>query len=214
MFAADARTGAVLWTRPVIEDYELYGPVLMGGALYVGARGQVLVLNPSTGAVSKSLPVMTSSSTAPAASTGRLIQLPATTRLLYTGFAMATMVSTATSRAVSMGAYPDHIEPDASEHLWNGTTGGIERRKGEAASIVDGRAVPFVDPTTGPFTDITPSTGFYKEMAWLAKTGISNGWTAADGTKTYQPDSKIHRDQMAAFLYRPAAIDSATPLQT
>lgn len=71
----------------------------------------------------------------------------------------------------------------------------------------------YTAPETSRFRDVSTRHVFYKEMNWLADQGISNGWTAADGTKTYQPDSKIHRDQMAAFLYRLAAIDSATPLQ-
>lgn len=44
-------------------------------------------------------------------------------------------------------------------------------------------------------------------MSWLAETGVSNGWTAAVGTETYQATSKIHRDQMAAFLNRMAAVN-------
>lgn len=39
---------------------------------------------------------------------------------------------------------------------------------------------------------------FYREITWLASTGISTGWP--DGT--YRPVTPIARDAMAAFIYR------------
>ncbi|MFE4196504.1 S-layer homology domain-containing protein [Paenarthrobacter sp. NPDC056912] len=60
----------------------------------------------------------------------------------------------------------------------------------------------FTPPSTSPFTDITPSSQFYKEITWLATSGISTGWTEANGSKTYRPLSPVNRDAMAAFLYR------------
>ncbi|MCR1163654.1 S-layer homology domain-containing protein [Paenarthrobacter sp. UW852] len=60
----------------------------------------------------------------------------------------------------------------------------------------------FTPPATSPFSDITPSSQFYKEITWLAASGISTGWTEANGTKTFRPLSPINRDAMAAFLYR------------
>ncbi len=60
----------------------------------------------------------------------------------------------------------------------------------------------FTPPATSPFTDITPSSQFYKEITWLAASGISTGWTEQDGSKTYRPLSPVNRDAMAAFLYR------------
>ncbi|WP_441295180.1 S-layer homology domain-containing protein [Paenarthrobacter nitroguajacolicus] len=60
----------------------------------------------------------------------------------------------------------------------------------------------FTPPATSPFTDITPSGQFYKEITWLAASGISTGWTEQDGSKTYRPLSPVNRDAMAAFLYR------------
>ncbi|MFD1847298.1 PKD domain-containing protein, partial [Arthrobacter flavus] len=35
----------------------------------------------------------------------------------------------------------------------------------------------YAEPTTSPFTDITPATQFYKEMAWMAETGLSTGYS-------------------------------------
>ncbi|MBK8463876.1 MAG: S-layer homology domain-containing protein [Nigerium sp.] len=70
----------------------------------------------------------------------------------------------------------------------------------------------FVAPTTSPFTDVTPSTPFYKEMTWLQSRGITTGYP--DGT--FRPADPVNRDAMAAFMYRfkgkPAyAAPSASP---
>lgn len=56
----------------------------------------------------------------------------------------------------------------------------------------------YTPPSVSPFTDVSTSQQFYKEMAWLASTGISTGWP--DGS--FQPVSAVNRDAMAAFMYR------------
>lgn len=56
----------------------------------------------------------------------------------------------------------------------------------------------FTPPVTSPFTDVSPSDKFYKEITWLARMGITRGWP--DGT--YRPLEPVNRDAMAAFLYR------------
>ena len=56
-------------------------------------------------------------------------------------------------------------------------------------------------PTRSPFSDVTPSTQFYKEITWLAATRITTGYP--DGT--YRPRNPVNRDAMAAFLYRMSA---------
>ena len=56
----------------------------------------------------------------------------------------------------------------------------------------------FEVPDVSPFTDITPQTQFYAEMAWMKQQGISTGWS--DGT--YRPLEPVNRDAMAAFMYR------------
>ncbi|HZK04970.1 MAG TPA: choice-of-anchor L domain-containing protein [Actinomycetaceae bacterium] len=53
-------------------------------------------------------------------------------------------------------------------------------------------------PLVSEFTDMTPGTQFYKEIAWLAQSGITTGWP--DGT--FRPVVPIARDAMAAFIYR------------
>lgn len=53
-------------------------------------------------------------------------------------------------------------------------------------------------PDESPFSDVTPSTMFYREIVWLAQTGITRGHR--DGT--FRPLDPVNRDAMAAFLFR------------
>ncbi|GAA1131084.1 S8 family peptidase [Arthrobacter flavus] len=57
-------------------------------------------------------------------------------------------------------------------------------------------------PTRSPFTDVHTGQKFYREMAWLASTGISTGWAGPNGTRTYRALTPVNRDAMAAFMYR------------
>lgn len=59
----------------------------------------------------------------------------------------------------------------------------------------------YTPPVQSPFKDVLTTQQFYKEMAWLAETGISSGWTE-NGARLYKPLTPINRDAMAAFLYR------------
>lgn len=56
----------------------------------------------------------------------------------------------------------------------------------------------FAPPQVSPFTDVSPSDKFYKEITWLASMKITQGWP--DGT--FRPLEPVNRDAMAAFLYR------------
>ncbi|WP_434122503.1 putative Ig domain-containing protein [Paenarthrobacter nitroguajacolicus] len=76
------------------------------------------------------------------------------------------------------------------------------------------RLPDYPSPAASPFADITNSTQFYKEMAWLSAQGISTGWTESDGSKTYRPLNPVNRDAMAAFLYRLAGSPVFTPPST
>lgn len=67
----------------------------------------------------------------------------------------------------------------------------------------------FVPPTVSPFSDVGTADPFYKEITWLASTGISTGWSAG-GTRTeFRPTANITRDAMAAFLERLRSYDLA-----
>ncbi len=56
----------------------------------------------------------------------------------------------------------------------------------------------FNAPAVSPFKDVPTSHAFYKEITWLASTGVTSGY--ADGT--YKPDAPVTRQSMAAFLWR------------
>ncbi|WP_053004696.1 spherulation-specific family 4 protein [Kocuria sp. SM24M-10] len=62
----------------------------------------------------------------------------------------------------------------------------------------------YTAPITSPFRDVRTDHLFYEEIAWLASEGISTGWDAGQGVKTFRPDARVNRDAMAAFLYRQA----------
>ncbi|MEQ4567660.1 S-layer homology domain-containing protein [Paenarthrobacter sp. CAP02] len=52
------------------------------------------------------------------------------------------------------------------------------------------------------FDDVPLGAQFQDEIQWLADKGISTGWQAGDGSRTYQPLTPVNRDAMAAFMYR------------
>lgn len=56
----------------------------------------------------------------------------------------------------------------------------------------------YVPPAISPFTDLTPTSPFYKEICWLASTGITTGYS----DQTFRPWDDVNRGAMAAFLYR------------
>jgi secreted trypsin-like serine protease len=49
-----------------------------------------------------------------------------------------------------------------------------------------------------PFTDVTGSHAFYKDIAWMVDEGITTGFP--DGT--FRPSARVTRQAMAAFIYR------------
>ena len=53
-------------------------------------------------------------------------------------------------------------------------------------------------PVTSPFSDVATDNQFYKEISWLAETGITTGYP--DGT--FRPVTPVKRDAMAAFMHR------------
>ncbi|MDO5496155.1 MAG: DUF3152 domain-containing protein, partial [bacterium] len=53
-------------------------------------------------------------------------------------------------------------------------------------------------PTTSPFVDVPTTHPFYRQIAWMAETGISTGWP----DRTFRPFEPIKRDATAVFLHR------------
>ena len=52
------------------------------------------------------------------------------------------------------------------------------------------------------FADIDASSPHAEDVLWLAHSKVSQGWTEADGTKTFRPLTNVARCDMAAFLHR------------
>lgn len=56
----------------------------------------------------------------------------------------------------------------------------------------------FTPPKSSPFSDVSPTTDFYREITWLASTGVATGYPEG----SYRPITPVGRDAMAAFLHR------------
>ena len=52
------------------------------------------------------------------------------------------------------------------------------------------------------FTDVAEYSPHAEDVLWLAHSGVSKGWSEADGTTTFRPLTKVARCDMAAFLRR------------
>ncbi|WP_284983702.1 S-layer homology domain-containing protein [Arthrobacter sp. efr-133-TYG-118] len=113
-------------------------------------------------------------------------------------------------------SYPFYVE--VTWMAYNGITTGYPdgtfrpvqpvTREAMAAFLYRLKGSPtYIPPVISPFRDIGPLSSFYKEITWLASTGITTGYP--DGT--YRPLDPVNRDAMAAFLYRLAGKPSYTP---
>lgn len=71
----------------------------------------------------------------------------------------------------------------------------INRYAGKLCRISDADVAA---PAVSPFVDMTPGSGFYREISWMKSARISTGY--ADGT--YRPADAVTREQMAAFIFR------------
>jgi hypothetical protein len=63
------------------------------------------------------------------------------------------------------------------------------------------------------FVDVAPADPFRMNIAWMANSGISTGWTVG-GEAYYRPGDTVRRDAMAAFMYRLAGSPAFTPPAT
>ncbi|QIM19258.1 hypothetical protein G7066_13040 [Leucobacter coleopterorum] len=61
------------------------------------------------------------------------------------------------------------------------------------------------------FTDVNKNDKFYKEISWMASSGLSTGTKQANGTYLYKPTDAVSREAMAAFLYREAKANYKGP---
>ncbi|QAY60623.1 hypothetical protein ET475_11920 [Microbacterium protaetiae] len=56
----------------------------------------------------------------------------------------------------------------------------------------------FRAPAKSPFKDLPTSATFYREVTWLASTGVTTGYS----DRTFRPRNSVTREATAAFLYR------------
>ena len=93
----------------------------------------------------------------------------------------------------------------AAKRISIGFTDGTFRpaetiRRGAVASLLYHAAgsPPASPADAAQFSDVAATSGYATAIGWLAKTGISRGYS--DGT--FRPLNRVPRDQMAAFLWR------------
>jgi len=72
---------------------------------------------------------------------------------------------------------------------------------------ITGQTSDFRTPTRASFSDKPVTGSFFREVEWLATTGITTGWP--DGT--FRPVLNVERQAMAAFLFRAAGCPAFAP---
>ncbi|WP_146194711.1 S-layer homology domain-containing protein [Bifidobacterium callitrichidarum] len=88
---------------------------------------------------------------------------------------------------------------------------GVVNRQDMAAFLYRLAGSPKFTPdwSQNKFADVNSSSPHAKEVLWLAQTGISTGYVAANGTVTFQGTVPVFRQDMAAFLKRLADYEGA-----
>ncbi|MBC7442351.1 MAG: S-layer homology domain-containing protein [Ramlibacter sp.] len=89
--------------------------------------------------------------------------------------------------------------------LVNGVSYSITVRATNGVGTGSGSAPVSATPTgcVGTrFSDVTPTSQFCPDIAWMATNGISTGTTLADGSIEYRPSLAVARQAMAPFIYR------------
>ena len=116
----------------------------------------------------------------------------------------------------------DQNTPHAKEILWLASTGvsegwlesngtrtfrGMDSVKRQDMAAFLHRLADYLKakPETGTkltFKDVDASTPHRDDIAWLASTGVSEGWKESDGSRTFRGMDSVKRQDMAAFLHR------------
>lgn len=118
VFAADARSGKILWQRSLPGLDEAYGPALLGEKLYVGTVDSVVELRASDGAPLRT--VVTGSRTARAAyNSVDLARIPGTDRLAHLAGGSLNVLEPATGRfATVLTGAGRHLSFDREGAPW------------------------------------------------------------------------------------------------
>ena len=95
---------------------------------------------------------------------------------------------------------------DVTRDFADGTFRGMNslNRQDLAAFLYRMAGQPDYEPAEADFVfqDVTTETPHYREILWAARNGVVTGYTAPDGTRTYQGGRAILRQDLAAMLYR------------
>lgn len=92
----------------------------------------------------------------------------------------------------------------ASQRISTGYPDGTYRpmepvtRQAMAAFLYRLAGSPPAQSPAPEFTDVPPGSAFHTEISWFAANGVSTGYP----DNTFHPTDLVHRDAMAAFLYR------------
>ena len=92
---------------------------------------------------------------------------------------------------------------EGGSHVFRGMSEIV--RQDMAAFLYRLAGSPQYEPTKEDiafFSDVDESTPHYREVLWLASTGVSEGWDEEDGTRTFRGMDTVKRQDMAAFLHR------------
>ncbi|MCL2593939.1 MAG: S-layer homology domain-containing protein [Promicromonosporaceae bacterium] len=120
--------------------------------------------------------------------------------------------STARFTDVEVGSqFHCHIEWLAATGITTGWADGTFRpganveRQAMAAFLYRGLAnsAGFSTPGTTTFSDKNPTDTFFRNVEWLASSGITRGWDMGTHWE-FRPGANVERQAMAAFLYRAA----------
>ncbi len=108
---------------------------------------------------------------------------------------------------LSTGLYFVSAEPEGLGSIFSGNV--LNESNARSISTFVGQntdigTLSYATATEGKqgFDDVPLGAQFQDEIQWLADKGISTGWQAGDGSRTYQPLTPVNRDAMAAFMYR------------
>lgn len=115
-------------------------------------------------------------------------------------WALSTMVTPGTAQAVDVTTFfPD-----------------LPLMRDEAVSYLYNLAgMPFVETRVGsPYQDVDWRNPYKRAIIWATQSGISTGWVAADGTRSFRPAQMLSREVMAVFLFRYAQTLPAAPDMT
>jgi hypothetical protein len=123
---------------------------------------------------------------------------PASAKLEYQWLRDGAAISGATAKTYKL------IAADQGKRVSvkvTGTKAGYETASKTSAQTAAVAAAPKPPSTTPPFTDVSKSQKFSKEITWMYTEGLSTGVETPAG-REYQPKTGVSREAMAAFLYR------------